>query len=129
MLPLFAASGTHFAILLGIEPNGGQLNFIEKEMKTMTALTEIPPGFAFFGAILVYDLILLLRGELTFVSLTPFYESGLPEILLEVAEECHETLSQSEINFGGNGFEMDGFATVGQSGWDLFFNFDFPDFS
>lgn len=95
----------------------------------MTALTEIPPGFAFFGAILVYDLILLLRGELTFVSLTPFYESGLPEILLEVAEECHETLSQSEINFGGNGFEMDGFATVGQSGWDLFFNFDFPDFS
>ena len=91
----------------------------------MTAFTEIPPGFAFFAAILFYDLILLLRGELAFVSLTPFYEPGI----LEVVEECHRTLSQSEVNPGENGFEMDGFATGGETGWDLFFSFDFPDFS
>ena len=96
----------------------------------MTAFTEIPPGFAFFAAILVYDLILLLRGELTFVSLTPFYEpGGILEGVLEVAEECHKTLSQSEVNSGENGFEMDDFASVGETGWDLLFNWDFPDFS
>ena len=96
----------------------------------MTALTEIPPGFALFGAILVYDLILLLSGELTFVSLTPFYEPDILESLpVEVAEECHGMLSQSEVNSGENGFEMDGFATGVESSWDLFFNFDFPDFS
>jgi hypothetical protein len=129
MLHLFAVFGTHFAILLGIEPNRGQLNFIEREMKTMAALTEIPPGFAFFASILVYDLILLLRGELTFVSFTPFYEPGILESVLEVAEEYHGTLSQSEVNSGENGFEMDGFATGGETGWDLLLNWDFPDFS
>jgi hypothetical protein len=89
----------------------------------MTAFTEIPPGFAFFAAILVYDLVLLLRGELTFVSVTPLYEPGILEGVLEVAEEYHETLSQSEVNFVENGYEMDGFAGVGETGWD------FPDIS
>ena len=95
----------------------------------MTAFTEIPPGFAFFAAILVYGLILLLRGELMFISFTPFYEPGILESLPEVAEEYHGTLSQSGVNPGENGFEMDGFAGVGETGWDFFFNFDFPDFS
>lgn len=96
----------------------------------MTVFTEIPPGFAFFAAILVYDLILLLRGELTLVSLTPFYEPDILESLpVEVAEECHGMLSQSEVNSGEHGFEIDGLAGVGKTGWDLLFSWDFPDLS
>ena len=96
----------------------------------MTDFTELPPGFAFFAAILVYDLILLLRGELTFASLTPFYEPDILESLpVEVAEECHGMLSQSEVNSEENGFEMDGLATSGETIWDVLFNWDFPDFS
>lgn len=95
----------------------------------MTVFTEIPPGFAFFAAILAYDLILLLRGELTFISVTPFYETGILEGVLEVVEECHETLSQSEVNSGEHGFEIDGLAGVGKTGWDLLFSWDFPDLS
>jgi hypothetical protein len=106
-----------------------EFNFIEEEMKTMTAFTELPPGFAFFAAILVYDLILLLRGELTFISVDHFYETGILESVLEVVEEYHETLSQSEVNPGENGFEMDSFTTGGETGWDLLFSWDFPDFS
>lgn len=95
----------------------------------MTAITELPPGFAFFAAILLYDLILLLRGELSFLSLTAFYEPGILEGLLEIAEECHETVSQSEAGPVENGFEMVGFATSGETGWDLLFSWYFPDFS
>jgi len=95
----------------------------------MTAFTELPPGFAFFAAILVYDFILLLRGELTFVSVTPFYEPGILEGILEIVEEYHETLSQSEAGPVENGWEMHGFATGGETGWDSIFSWDFPDFS
>ena len=95
----------------------------------MTAFTELPPGFAFFAAIFVYDLILLLRGELSFVSVTPFYEPGILEGLLDVVEEYHEALSQSEAGPAENSWEMEGFATGGETGWDLLFSWDFPDFS
>lgn len=95
----------------------------------MTAFTELPPGFGFFAAILVYDLILLLRGELTFIRATPFYEPDTLGVVLEVAEECHEMLSQSGVNSGENGFDMAGFESYGEIGWDLLLNFDFPDLS
>jgi hypothetical protein len=98
-------------------------------MKSMTAFTELPPGFCFLAAILVYDLILLLRGELTFIRVTPFYQPEMLEGLLEVVEECHETLSQPGVNSGENGFEMAGFESNGEIDWDLLLNFDFPDLS
>jgi hypothetical protein len=91
----------------------------------MTAFTEIPPGFAFFAAILVYDLILLLRGEVTFGSVDPFYETRI----LELSGDYQVMLSQSEAGPVEDGCEMDAFTSGGETGWDLLFNFDFPDFS
>ena len=95
----------------------------------MIAFTELPPGFGFYAAILVYDLILLLRGELTFIRVTPFYEPATLEGVLEVVEECHATLSQSGVNSGENGFDLAGFESYGEIGWDLLLNFDFSDLS
>jgi hypothetical protein len=94
-------------------------------MKTMTAFTELPPGFAFFAAILVYDLILLLRGELTLIGVDPCFETNMQETV----QIYYEMVSQPETNPSESGFEMDGFAGGGETGWDLLFNWDFPDFS
>ncbi len=91
----------------------------------MTAFTELPPGFAFFAAILVYDLILLLRGEVKLIGVDPSYETSMQEGV----QMYYELLRQPEAGPVENGFEMDGFAGGGETGCDLFFSWDFPDFS
>ena len=91
----------------------------------MTAFTELPSGFTFFAAILVYDLILLLRGELKLIGLEPCFETSMEETV----QLYYEILNHPEEGPVENGCEMDGFATGGETGWDLLFHFDFPDFS
>jgi len=91
----------------------------------MTAFTEIPPGFAFFAAVLVYDLILLLRGELKLIGVDPSYETSIQETV----QVYYGMLSQPEAGPGENSIEMDGFAGGGEAGWDLPLYWDFPDFS
>jgi hypothetical protein len=94
-------------------------------MKTMTAFTELSPGFAYLAAILVYDLILLLRGELKLIDIDHFYETSIQESV----QVYYGMLSQPEAGLGENSLEMDGFAGGGETGWDLPLYWDFPDFS